>query len=369
MQFGLSLVAATTAAFSQTRSWFRGSSRRSTKLWCGDRWSVLETDPLSSSVGSVVYVEDAPLDDIPSVVADALGSSVERGHALTEIGAVWYRDDGRWRRYWPSTSSPPSCASLRVYTRPRRFREACDVDWTGRLLYSDAAYVVVDKPPGLPTQADNGNAAECVSSCASRGLGYEFLRSAHRLDSVVGGCCVMATNKKALQAFQGWMRKRRVYKEYSAFSERRPPVGPLVHDMLVPSAKDDRDRFNDIYGPGPRLLRDDADDRGFSPEAWRQCRLEVLSVKKCKGGGGGFESRIRLVTGRPHQIRAQLAAVGAPLVRDTLYAEARSSEQLLFSVDERSCATAPTEPIGLSSRAISFAGRDVKAVIPPWWRH
>ena len=166
------------------------------------------------------------------------------------------------------------------------------------LLYRDAALVVVDKPAGLPVEADS---RESVVAYLSRQLGppggRAWPRVVHRLDRETSGCMAVALNKKAEEGFLRLFEEGGIEKRYLALVAGLPP---------------DEGKFDTAYGQDPR------DRRRYTTKVWSAKRARLaFRVRERLNGAALLE--VELDTGRTHQIRVQLAEGGFPVLGDSTY--------------------------------------------------
>ena len=158
------------------------------------------------------------------------------------------------------------------------------------ILYSDRDLAVCIKPIGLDSEAD-------VPAALKEALGGEIF-PIHRLDKNVGGVMVYARTKQAAAALSKAVQEGQMVKEYVAAVHGIPPENGDWEDLL---------------------WKDSAKNKVFVVKRERRgvkkARLEFTRLTT------GEESlvRIRLHTGRSHQIRVQFSSRGFPLVGDHKY--------------------------------------------------
>ncbi len=166
------------------------------------------------------------------------------------------------------------------------------------LIYRDGAILVVVKPTGVLSTDEPGG----VPELARQALGEEAgqLRTVHRLDRVVGGLMLLARTPEAASELSRQIREDRFEKEYLAILHGDPGEGGTLRDLMF------RDRARKMS------FVTDTPGKGVQEAVLDYRRLgtrEELSLV-----------RIRLRTGRTHQIRCQFASRGMPLAGERKYA-------------------------------------------------
>ena len=175
------------------------------------------------------------------------------------------------------------------------------------VVYEDDTLLVLDKPTGLLSVPGRGeDKQDCLSSRVQKR--YANASIVHRLDMGTSGLMLMARGEFAQRFLNQAFAKRIVHKRYEA----------VVEGLLPEPDHQNNSPWQEITLPialdWPNRPRRIINAESGKPS---QTRWQVMSVDKVLG-----TSRVRLepLTGRSHQLRVHLLAIGHPILGDTLYA-------------------------------------------------
>lgn len=168
-----------------------------------------------------------------------------------------------------------------------------------KTLYFDKQIIVCEKPAGILSQGDSSGARN-LPDILKKETGSYYVEAVHRLDKPVGGVMVYARSKSAAGALSKDIKEHRFEKEYLAVVHGRP--------------ESENGTYKDF------LFRDKVRCKSFVVKTERKGAKEaVLDYEVLATENDLSLVKIRLQTGRTHQIRVQFSHRGMPLVGDERY--------------------------------------------------
>lgn len=182
------------------------------------------------------------------------------------------------------------------------------------VIYEDNHLLVVNKPAGMLVQGDKTGDIPLVEYGKAyikekyQKPGDVFLGVTHRLDRPVSGAVVLARTSKALGRMNELFRQNDVNKTYWAVVRQRPydPEGSLTHWLVKDTTRNVVKAYNKPIKGGKEAL---------------------LSYKLLAENNGFYLLEVHPLSGRPHQLRVQLASMGCPIRGDVKYGFDRPNEE------------------------------------------
>jgi tRNA pseudouridine32 synthase / 23S rRNA pseudouridine746 synthase len=201
----------------------------------------------------------------------------------------------------PLAPGAPYQAGLTVYYR-REVPAEPRVPFEETIVHIDDDLVVADKPHFLPVMPAGAYVEETLSVRLARRLGNPKLVALHRLDRATAGLVVFSARPASRDAYTRLFRERLIEKTYEALAPPLPSlVFPYVHESHLAKGE-----------PFFRMQE--------VPGAGANARTEIDVLER---GDALWRYQLKPVTGRKHQLRVHMAALGAPIAGDVFYPELR----------------------------------------------
>lgn len=217
-------------------------------------------------------------------------------------------------------------AAYRAHQKLYYYRDIPDeprIPFDETILFEDEFIVVADKPHFLPVTPGGRYLQETLLVRLKRKLGIDSLAPMHRIDRETAGLVLFTKKPETRGAYQALFSQRMVSKQYEA-------VAPYREGLDLPLSYRSR-----LIGSGHFMRMQEA------PGEWNaETHISLIEVS-----GALARYALAPVTGKRHQLRVQMAALGLPILFDQIYPQHVTGEELDGDY---------TKPLQLLAKGIAF---------------
>ena len=196
------------------------------------------------------------------------------------------------------------------------------------IVYEDDDIIVINKPSGLVVHPAAGHAQDTLVNALifhTKSLSMKFGEQrpgiVHRLDKETSGVLVVAKNDRAHENLTRQFKERTIHRIYHAVTIGLPKPQKGVIQSYLARHPGDRKKYASVLGPDKKIqtTKEPISDIG----KWASTTYEVLT-----SSGGLSYCKLKLETGRTHQIRVHLSEKGCPIVGDIVYGADKKAKAL-----------------------------------------
>ncbi len=210
---------------------------------------------------------------------------LEQGLVLSQQGAAF-------------TIDSPYIANQHIYYY-RHIENEIRIPFSETILYQDEHLLVADKPHFLPVIPSGKYVQETLLSRLKNKLGLDDLAPMHRIDRETAGLVLFSVNPASRNAYQALFRQRTIHKIYEA-------IAPYRANLNLPMTYQSR------LIKGEPFFRMQETFGAINSET----QIDILDVQD-----GLAKYQLSPITGKQHQLRVHLAALGIPIIYDPFYPE------------------------------------------------
>ena len=196
----------------------------------------------------------------------------------------------------PVPTSAPYLAGQRIYYY-RHMPDEPHVPFAETIIYQDAHLLVADKPHFLPVSPTGRYVQESLLVRLKRRTGLDDLVPIHRIDRDTAGLVLFSVQRSSRDAYAALFRQRAVHKTYEA-------IAPYRADLTLPRTHRSR------LAAGASFMQ--MCEVPGAPNS--ETRIELVEQM-----GAFARYRLQPVTGKRHQLRVHMHALGLPLCGDQIY--------------------------------------------------